>query len=627
MLLRTHICYLLVTAVLLASGGIKAIKAAETRQGSIKPPEPETKRVENIYYGNALFQYFQNYEFEAMTRLMVALEKPQNQIQRNESQLLLADLFYSYGLYDDSRQIFAQLLSSDLSGSIQNRIWFNLARLNYDQRNDDLARDLLSKINDVLPPHLEAERNYMLSSLYLGSRQYQQAADSSAQIGETSRWRKYADYNLAVTQLEEGDYSQGQSMLMELGNIDPADEEDLAIRDQSNLALGLKQLRLGQTEAAIESLSRVRLLSPVSNQALLATGWAWYRLENFDKALLLWRELIRKNAVDAATDEALLSIPEYYVDKGLDKLAISHYESAARHFDAQLGILESATLAVQKNSLIAALYEHNLINQRGSFDRLPPHSEVTAQLLSLLASADFHRQIKHLQQLLDINQSLLYWDQNLPALKLMLQERRKNFQQKLPLLQQSTGFEQLDTLRSSRDSFAEILQQIESNEDHRALASPEEKEQLERLERITKSITVIGEQRNTGYQQGMHRFLSGILLWNQSTDYPARFWRAKKQLIELDRALAISTDKAQLLTSITESTRKNFTGFQHRIDAQQAKISLMKERVEILVARQHQKINQLAFDTIEAQREKITSLRLGARFALARLYDKLASQP
>ncbi|MFT5398459.1 MAG: hypothetical protein ACI9LO_000229 [Planctomycetota bacterium] len=624
MLFRPHICYLLIIAIFLASG---SIKAAESRQGSIEAAEAKTARVENIYYGNALFQYFQNHEFEAITRLMVALEKPHNQIQRNESRLLLADLFYRYGLYDDSRQIFAQLLSSDLSDSIQNRIWFNLARLNYDQRNDDLARDLLSKINDTLPPHLEAERNYMLSSLYLGSRQYQQAEDSSAQISKDSRWRKYADYNLAVTQLEEGDYSQGQSMLMRLGDMDPADEEDLAIRDQSNLALGLKQLRMGQTEAAIETLSRVRLLSPVSSQALLATGWAWYKLENFDKALLLWRELIRKNAVDAATDEALLAIPEYYVDKGQDKLAISHYESAAHHFDAQLGILDSAALAVGKNNLIAALYEHKLISQRGSFDRLPPHSAVTVQLLSLLASAEFHRQIKHLQQLLDINQSLLYWDLNLPALDLMLQERRKNFQQKLPLLQQSTSFEKLDTLRSSRDSFAQSLQQIESTEDHRALASPEEKEQLERLDRIAGSISVIGEQRNTVYQQDMHRFLSGILHWNQSTDYPVRHWRAKKQLIELDRALAISTDKAQSLSTITESTRKSFSGFQQRIDAQQAKISVMKKRVEALVSRQHQNINQLAFDTIESQREKIISLRLGARFALARLYDKLASQP
>ncbi|MEM7564064.1 MAG: hypothetical protein AAF353_13590, partial [Pseudomonadota bacterium] len=122
-------------------------------------------RVEDLDYGRALFEFFQEQELNAITHLMVAAERPRTRTQINEANLLLADLYYGYGLYEESRQMFSRLLTSEVSDSIQDRIWFNLARLRFEQGHFDNTNDLLSRISNRLPGHIESERKYLLTNL------------------------------------------------------------------------------------------------------------------------------------------------------------------------------------------------------------------------------------------------------------------------------------------------------------------------------------------------------------------------------------------------------------------------------------------------------------------------------
>jgi hypothetical protein len=48
--------------------------------------------------------------------------------------------------------------------------------------------------------------------------------------------------------------------------------------------------------------------------------------------------------------------------------------------------------------------------------------------------------------------------------------------------------------------------------------------------------------------------------------------------------------------------------------------------VSELLRRQEPRINQLAIDALRRQQEHVTQLRLNARFELAKLYDKLATE-
>ena len=583
-------------------------------------------RVEDLDYGRALYHYFQEDDLGAITQLMIARQRARNANQQDEANLLLADLYYDFGLYEESREIFARLLTAEVSDSIQSRIWFNLARLRYEQGHFDHARDLLSRITEQLPKGIEAERKYMLVNLYLGNRQYDQAADLSNQISSRYIWKLYARYNMGVALAENGQYEQSKSILTRIGEINAPSTELRALRDRANLSLGLIQLRLDLPEDALESLSRIRLEGPLSNQALLATGWAWYRLDQFDKAAHPWRALIRRNAVDAATQEAIVAIPANYAKAEQNTLAVRHYEIAVKQFDLQLELLDNAVGSIENDGLISALQENALLYDSDRLQRLPPSSDVTPQLHILMASTEFQREIKRYQELTDIRVSLDYWSNSFPALELMLAERRQRFQQKLPLLQQSASFDQLEQIRERRERFAEQVNAIDASGDYLALATPEEEDHLERLQRVATSIVKVAPENDTAYQQDMFRLLSGLLNYEMETDYPVRFWKTRKQLILLDRALLKANYKVSALGQITERTANDFEIFEGLIDGQADRIESLRDRVSGLLKKQEQYINKLAIDEIRRQQLHIVQLRLNARFELAKLYDELAEQ-
>ncbi len=584
----------------------------------------DTHRVEDLAYGRALFEYFQEHELDAITQLMVAAERARSRAQVDEANLLLADLYYGYGLFEESRQMFARLLTARVSDSVQNRIWFNLARLRFDQGHFDHAQDLLARINDRLPDGIEAERKYLLTNLYLGQRQFDLAADLSNRIDPRSIWRLYARYNLGVSLIEDANFEQGRFLLDRIGQIEPQGVEQKALRDRANLSLGLKQLRLEQPEAALASLSRIRLEGPLSHEALLASGWAWHHLGQHDKAQTPWRLLLRRNALDAATQEAILAIPASYMDAGEDRLALRHFETAARQFDAQLRLLDGAIESIRGDGLIASLREHAILFDRASLQRLPPSSDVTPHLHLLLASTAFQREIRRYQQLLDIRNSLRYWGNNFPALELVLAERRKAFAARLPKLQQSSGFAKLADLQRQRDAFAARVGAIEAGEDHAALADPAEQEHLERLARVAAGLDNLAGQHNTVYQQDMHRLLAGLVHYELATDFPVRLWRAKKQLIALDRALDESNRRTAGLRRIAERGEREFDVFARRIEGQEARIARLRGNVSALLERQERQINRLAIDAIEQQQRHVAQLRLNARFEMAKLYDRMA---
>jgi tetratricopeptide (TPR) repeat protein len=582
--------------------------------------------VRDLYYGQALYQYYQQQELAAITQLMVAAERPRHPTsQIAESNLLLADLYYNYGLYEESSSLFTQLLDAQVSAALQNSIRFNLGRQRYDQGQYDQARDLLSRIDDQLPRNIEAERKYLLSNLYLNQRQYDEAANLSEQIDSQSIWKAYARYNLGVTLIEDTNVQRGETILDSLGQMQPGDSEQLALRDLANLSLGLKQLRLGQVEPALQSLSRVRLEGPFSNQALLASGWGWYALDQYDKAVVPWSVLVKRNEPDAATQEAILAIPASYANSGRDKLAVRYYELAAKQFELQLESLQNAIQSIDQGELIASLRDSAILDDRNSLQRLPPISPVTSQLYLLLASTEFHQQVKRYHDLLDIRQALGNWGDSFPTLELMLDERQRAFAEKLPRLQQSSNLEQFERLSQRRDEFATKIEAIEAEEDYLALVTPEEEDQLQRLQRVALSIVKVASETNMDYQQDMFRVLSGLMHYEMAIDFPVRFWKAKKQLIQLDRALLQTKTRVASLGRITERTESDIAEFQGRISGQTGRIAALRQRVDGLLQQQEQLINKLGIDALDAQQQHVKQLRLNARFELARIYDKLAA--
>src|SRR4029077_14622679 len=110
-------------------------------------------------------------------------------------------------------------------------------------------------------------------------------------------------YNLGIALLQAGRQQEAVEQLDKAGRLPAGDPAGLAIRDKSNLVLGSMLFESGDFERAKQSLDRVRLEGPFSNQALLRAGWAEDSAKKYDRALVPWNILVEREATGGAVRE------------------------------------------------------------------------------------------------------------------------------------------------------------------------------------------------------------------------------------------------------------------------------------------------------------------------------------
>jgi hypothetical protein len=74
-------------------------------------------KVQDLYYGDVLFYFFQDDYFEALTRLTAAQLKNRVQHHSDDAELLLGGLYLSVGQHREAGEIFSRVLASSSARS------------------------------------------------------------------------------------------------------------------------------------------------------------------------------------------------------------------------------------------------------------------------------------------------------------------------------------------------------------------------------------------------------------------------------------------------------------------------------------------------------------------------------
>ncbi len=581
----------------------------------------------DLPYGTALYQLFQSKTLGAITEIDVGKFKNSFRAQPDDAELLRGSLYFNYGLPEDAEEIFNQLLDQKKPESTRDRVWFNLARVQYEQGNFDQAEQLLAHITKPLPDLREQQRQYLLSSLFTRRQSFEQAADAIEKINPRSIWRAYALYNLSVTQIATGQEEVGYQGLEKLQKLNIPGDEFAGLLDSSQLALGLNSLRLEQNDEAINHFLKIRFSGPISNKALLGIGWAWSQKSDLDKAMGYWKALQKKTQIDGATLESYLAIPYALELKQRKAQAIEYYRQAAANYDKLLLEQQNIISQISDDQLIDALIQHRILED--SSIKLIGESTLEKNtpnyLYTLIADKQFYQQLRHYQELLNILDALLKWDENIPLLSLMLNERRASFESKRPAIENSAAYDQLNALRSQVEQLSNRVTAIVSKENYLALANPDEADYLQQLDEVKSSIEQLEQHQDVSEEKAKFRLLKGLMQYQIETDFPTRAWHATSEVKYLNQAMLETTTAAQSLSLAAETNNKKLSELDQRIGGQTSAINDLLTQVDNLLGRQKNHINQLAINALLAQQDHIKQLRLSARYSLARLYDDLAN--
>lgn len=579
--------------------------------------------VQDPRYGEVLFYFYQKEYFPAIVRLLAAEQRSLLEHHEAEAELLLGGLYLSYGNHLHAAEIFERLLADPVEPDIRDRTWFFLAKIWYQRAYPVKAQGALDHIKKDLPDALEAERQMLQAQLLIGRREYDQAIQLLENWQGTGEWASYAKFNLGVAMVRSGRVPEAAEILNRLGRLDTRGEEQDALRDKANLALGYAFLQSGQPLAAIPPLQRIRLAGPFSNKALLGVGWADAEIGNYRQALVPWLELKDRDLLDAAVQESLLAVPYAMAKLDSTREAAEHYENAIGVFHEEADRIEQTIRHIEHGALIEDFLAEGPREAAGWYWKLEdlPDGAESRYLYHLLATHEFQEGLKNYRDLRYLARNLDQWQKRIDVFRHMLETREFAYNERLPRVGASLARADIESLVDRKLEFDARLNNIEASGDSRALATAHEFELWREITALESSRAVSADNPETQKTRDKIRLLKGVLQWNLDKEFKARLWTMRRKLRLTGEGL-VETQRAR--RAIDQAMRQEplvFAEFNRRVEGLGPRIDSIQARVDKSMARQRSFLQSIAVDELQAQKDRLETYTVQARFALAAIYD------
>ena len=577
--------------------------------------------IRDLYYGEVLFHFFQDDEFTALTHLLAAQQFGRVTNHAAEAKLLVGGLYLSYGQHRQAGEIFDRLLDGTSDPAVRSRVWFFLGKVRYQRGLFSAAEEAFGHVEQKLPDFLDAEYHMLLAQSLMGQRKFSDAAEVLNSWERSDGWLAYSRFNLGVAFVRTNQLEEGAGFLDQVGQIKTDEPEMLALRDKANLALGYAYLQAEQGEAAKEVLERVRLRGPFSSKALLGVGWADSLREDYHGALNPWLELQDRDLLDSAVQESLLAVPYAFSQLKANGSAAEYYLSALNQFDTEILRLDAALDRADSGDLIPALLrqdESGTGRWHWQLEALPK-TEDARYLYHLVANHDFQHGLRNYRDLVALYGHLEEWRGKLGAFDNMVNTGAQAYAERLPVVESRMAEIDIAAMRARRDSIAADLSRIEKSRDILGFATDAERRQWFELEAMESGVAWNSE--NAAAARDKQRVLKGVLQWNLEAEYKYRLWRQRRSLAELDSALTQAEQYRHSVDTARATVPVRLEEFAARIELLAPRIEVMQAGISAALGDQETELQVLAARELEAQKERLSTYRLQARFALAAIYD------
>jgi hypothetical protein len=593
-------------------------------------PDPQKLppiRVQDLQYGDVLFHFYQQDDFEALTRLLAYQHWNQLPHHELDSQLLLGGLYLSLGLYNEAGERFSRLLTPDVPQGVRNRAWFYLGEIWYARGYLDKAIDALRQVQGPLPAQQEAQKVHLLANALLRQGQLDEAIALLKAFNGPPDWLAFAQFNLGVALVRQQRMPEADANLTAVGTLASSQPELLALRDRANLALGFAYLQANQPDKARLPLERVRLNGAYSSKALLGLGWADAALGDYQAALAPWTELHKRSLLDSAVQESYLAVPYAYGKLESNAQAAEDYETALTSFATEQQALDGAIGRIQSGQMLQELLAGDEQTHYGWFWQLQnlPDEPESRYLYAIMAGHDFQEGLKNYRDLNFLGSTLDVWSDSTQAFGDMLDTRERAYAQRLPQVDQLLASGVVDQLQRRRDEFEARLGAIDARQDVAALGSPEERAHWGQIRQIEDALAAAPHDAANDALRDRLRLLKGVLLYQLDDAFKAREWQERRTLKDLDLALSEAQSRWIRVDRARRSVPTNTGEFATRLEGLKTRITQLQARLTGAEQAQQTYLQQIAVAELSDQKDRLNAYEVQARFALATMYDKAAS--
>jgi hypothetical protein len=594
----------------------------------------EKARAKDLYLGEAYYQAAQGNYLDAISRLdtelwqFYRLDDPKLDplhYQVNQANFSVGDFELSYRMHQRAGRAFRAVLEGDVSEPIRNEAAWRLARIFMQKGDATSALAAIERIKGRIPEKIKNEELLLRGQIYMHVGRFPQAIKIFRDIKSEKGFEGYSSYNLGIALIESGQEAAGLTELEKTGLLTSDDEATLAIRDKANLLLGNHLISADKPAEAKQYLDRVRVSGPFSNKALLSSGWADAAEEKFDRALVPWSILIKRNSTDKAVQEGLLGAPYAYNKLKLHGRAAQLYAVALQSFGAELTKLDASLKSVRDGKFLKALVRTESKLDRNWVVRLRelPESPETYYLIELMASNDFQESLQNYFDLEDLRRRLAAWTGSLDSFGEIIEMRGRYYDAALPPVDKR--FKALDSqmrLRmEQRQTLHERLQKLLIAPRPDFLQTADERVLREQLAQLSEKVKNDTSEAGEDARQRIKR-LQGVLHWNVHTTYDERLTHAYRHLHELDADVEELNSIYRSFVRSRQAATQSYKGYDKQLASLRRRVQEARGKVSTLMARQGSILEAMAIEELEQRRARLEEYQVQARFALAESYDR-----
>jgi len=590
----------------------------------------------DLYFGEALYHAYQGQYFDALQRLdselaqYHGLDEPRLDTLHfhiNDAEFSVGDFELDYRMHQRAGRAVKAVLEGAVDESVRNEAAYRLARIQFQKDQLDDALQTLGRIRGKVPERIADEVEFLRANIDMATGHPGEAVEVLRPLRNDASLAGFVAYNLGIALLQDGQPKEAIEQLNKAGTLAAGDPASLAVRDKSNLVLGSMLFESGDFERAKQSLERVRLEGPFSNQALLRAGWTEATAKRYARALVPWGLLVEREPTDAAVQESMLAVPNAYASLNLNGRAAIMYGRALEQFGKQIERVDASIASIREGRFLKALNREESREDETWVIRLRslPEAPDTYYLMELMASHDFQTALHNYLDLEDLKDRLGAWKTSLDAFVDIIRLRRQNYEPLLP--EADAQFRELDSrmrLRlEQRKHLAERLQAMLTAPRPGDLATAEERMAGERLALIEKQGGGSGSPEALELRQRAAR-LRGVITWRLETEYPERLTAAHAHLKELAADVDALTRKYDAFVRSRQAATHSYAGYDARIERIRGSVDEAQQRVDTLMTQQGHLIETVAIAQLRIRRDRLVTQQTEARYAVAESYDRAA---
>ena len=585
----------------------------------------KSETVQDLRYGVALYHFYQQSYFDALTELMVGESQQELPNHGETAELLRGGISLSYGLDQEAERIFNALLEKYREGEARDIAWFYLAKLKYLRGENDNAQSALEKIGEAFDKKknrkLNEERKFMHANILLRNGDLDGADAAALDLDLKSEWLPYYYFNRGALQTQRGDWQQGVATFAQLQTLKMWSQESKSLRDRAYTAAGFAYLAGKNFAAAQQEFQKVRLSSPLVDRALLGYGWAAAERGDYALALSPWQALRERSLMDASVQESLIAVPYAYEKLQAPGNALREYESSVALLETELANIAAAK-TIFTNAPVADLFEFGdaLGDDWFTADDTLPINEHAPYIAHLIAAQDFQNGLKELRELHQLSDFIVDGNERLAMIKLVLAQREDVWREKVAGSQSEALETNYQNFLNEKQRLVTVIEQAEADQDGLALMSEEELELQQTISQglaTARTLSEAGEDVSAEVEK--LQLFKGMLEWQAAEQYVPRLWEVRKHQTDLEEALE---DTLPALTRVRQVVvdPEQF-GVGDRIADIERRLFVQHQRVDQEIALAEQILRDKAVAELARQEKRLLSYLGQAKLAIARLYD------